>query len=137
MSSFFSGFWKNSQEGLPVASSSSPGPDRHGAGYDADLSRDIQQVRQILDGYSGRAWLKEMVQNADDAGARRLELGWTAAMPGVVFENPLLGRSPAVLVFNDGPFRACNARAIRKLGSSDRNADGVSIGRLGLGMKSL
>ena len=137
MSSIFSGMWKSGQGERRAAVASHPGLNYQGSGFISGLDRDIQQIRQILDGYSGRSWLKEMVQNADDAEARRLELCWTASLPGAAFENPLLGRSPAFLVFNDGPFRAMNARAIRKLGSSDRNADGVSIGRFGLGMKSL
>src|SRR4051812_27579969 len=88
-----------------------------GAGYDADLARDIQQIRQNLIGYSDRAWLKEMVQNADDAGASRLELGWVASIDGVSFANPLLGRTPALFVLNDGRFTADHARAIHKLGA--------------------
>jgi len=137
LANFSSIFWGRKNESAD-RSTSNAGQTEHyqSSGYDSDLARDIQQIRGVLDGYSKQSWLKEMAQNADDAQASRLEFVWTtASVDGA--KNPLLASGPALIVLNDGPFTAKNARALRKLGSSDRNADDGSIGRFGLGMKSL
>ena len=75
-----------------------------GGGFDVGVMDLIQQIRTNLKGYSGKSWLKEMIQNADDAQATRLDLGWVTEIPGFHFENPLLGKSPAVFILNNGPF---------------------------------
>ena len=104
-------------------------------GFDQNVLRDINHLKEILQRYEGRAWLKEVVQNADDAGANRLDLGWVSRLPGTV--HPLLRSGPAVFVLNDGPFTARDAVAIHQLGLSDKASDRSSIGRFGLGLKSL
>ena len=64
----------------------------------------VNQIKSLLrDRYaSGYPILKELVQNADDAQARRVRpdalTGWPDA------DNPLL-RGPGPLVVNDGVFR--------------------------------
>lgn len=57
----------------------------------------------LLDRYdSGYPILKELLQNADDAGAHRFRLDARVGWPDA--ENPLL-RGPGLLIVNDGEFR--------------------------------
>lgn len=78
--------------------------------------------------------VKELVQNAEDAKAHKLLIVWSNGLPDAV--HPLL-RSPALLAINDGHFDADNGRAIREMGLSSKAADSSSIGKFGLGMKSV
>jgi len=108
---------------------------RSAGGFDQNVLRDINNLKEILERYEGRAWFKEVVQNADDAGATRLDVGWVSRLPGI--SHPLLRGGPAVFVLNNGPFTARDAVAIHQLGLSDKASDRSSIGRFGLGLKSL
>jgi len=78
--------------------------------------------------------VKELVQNADDAGASHLDIGWTHGLPKA--SHPLL-QGPALFIINDGPFRDKDAFAIRQLGLSDRANEKATIGKFGLGLKSI
>ena len=111
------------------------GRSRASGGFDHNVLRDINALKEILQRYDGRSWFKELVQNADDAGATRLEIGWVHGLTGV--RHPLLRGGPAVFVLNDGPFTAADAVAIHQLGLSDKSADKATIGRFGLGLKSI
>src|SRR5438270_30169 len=63
---------------------------------------DIESIRDLLRGYeSSLAILKELVQNAEDAGATRMDV---LLVPGDI-DSPLsLLRGPGLLVANDGAF---------------------------------
>jgi hypothetical protein len=78
--------------------------------------------------------LKELVQNADDAGASFLRFGWSAGIAEA--KHPLL-RGPGIFAVNDGSFRPDDARAIRCLGLNAKAGDRSSIGKFGLGLKSV
>ena len=78
--------------------------------------------------------VKELVQNAEDANARQLVFALIPGLPNAI--HPLL-RAPALLAINDGVFDKENARAIREMGLSSKAADSSSIGKFGLGMKSV
>ena len=108
---------------------------RTAGGFDQNVLRDINHLKEILQRYEGRSWFKEVVQNADDAEATRLDLGWVSHLRGV--SHPLLRGGPAIFVLNNGPFTARDAVAIHQLGLSDKASDRSSIGRFGLGLKSL
>jgi hypothetical protein len=101
---------------------------------------EVRAIRTLLadvykDAGDGRTLLRELVQNADDAGAERLvfavlDRGWPQA------ENSLL-RGPALLVANDGRFPAKDRDALhRALGGSKANDPG-KVGRFGVGLKSV
>ena len=83
---------------------------------------------------SGYPILKELLQNADDAEARRFRLdalpGWPTAA------NPLL-RGPGLLVVNDGLFRKDDERGITSFGESGKATDSAAIGKFGLGQKAV
>ena len=78
--------------------------------------------------------VKELVQNAEDAKANQLMIAWTSGLPGT--DHPLL-RGPALLAVNDGQFRAEDGRAIRRFGLNSKAANAASIGKFGLGLKSV
>src|SRR5262245_62074785 len=64
--------------------------------------------------------VKELIQNAEDAEAKRLLIVWDPGLPQS--EHPLL-RGPALLAINGGKFDAANGRAIREMGLSSKAAD--------------
>ncbi|WP_295409274.1 hypothetical protein, partial [uncultured Thiocystis sp.] len=90
---------------------------------------------------SGFSLFKELVQNTDDAtdGAKatrltRLGFGRSAGLSNAT--HPLL-RAPALFFVNNGKFDASDARGIRSFGQNSKAADQGSIGKFGLGMKSV
>ena len=78
--------------------------------------------------------VKELIQNAEDAPAKRLLVAWDNGIPDA--NHPLL-QGPGLLAINDGGFDASNGRAIREMGLSSKSADSSTIGKFGLGMKSV
>ena len=78
--------------------------------------------------------LKELIQNADDAKARRFIFGKHSGFPNT--DHPLL-RGPGLWVFNDGKFTESDAESLRSFGISGRAGDSHTIGKFGLGMKSV
>lgn len=98
----------------------------------------IEQLQQLLQDYyplgpDGRTFLKELIQNADDAGAATLrffvfEYGYPDA------DNSLL-RGPALLYINDGPFGEDDERGLRSFVGGSKSADDEKVGRFGLGQK--
>jgi hypothetical protein len=96
----------------------------------------VNQIKSNLqDRYdSGYPILKELLQNADDAEARRFRLdalpGWSSAA------NPLL-RGPGLLVVNDGFFRKEDESGITSFGESSKAADSAAIGKFGFGQKAV
>ena len=83
---------------------------------------------------SGYPILKELLQNADDARARRFRLDALPGWPDAC--NPLL-RGPGLLVVNDGRFCRADRRGILAFGESDKAADRAAIGKFGLGQKAV
>lgn len=106
-------------------------------GFEPSVEQVIQQIRHNLtDRYrSAAAVLREIVQNADDAGAREIEIGWSPPLP--VVSHPLLGTCPGFWALNNAPLKAPDARALHQLGLSNKPDDPGSIGRFGLGLKSV
>ncbi|MBC1236659.1 sacsin N-terminal ATP-binding-like domain-containing protein [Nostoc sp. 2RC] len=79
--------------------------------------------------------IKELVQNAEDAKATRLDYGWIEGIPDAT--HPLL-RSPALFMLDNGEFTNKNAESIRYiLGGSSKPNQQDSIGKFGLGLKSV
>ncbi len=101
---------------------------------------EIKAIRSLLadvyrDAGDGRTLFRELVQNADDAEARRLTLtvlqdGWRDA------QNSLL-RGPALLVANDGPFPRKDRDALHKAVGGSKEGDVDKIGTFGIGLKSV
>lgn len=94
-----------------------------------------QIKRNLQDRYQpGYPILKELLQNADDAGARRVRIdalhGWPTA------DNPLL-QGPGLLVVNDGEFRPEDEDGICSFSESVKATDAAAIGKFGLGQKAV
>ena len=101
---------------------------------------EIKAIQTLLadvykDAGDGRTLLRELVQNADDVGARRLgltvlERGWPDA------RNSLL-RGPALLVANDGAFPDKDREALHKAIGGSKEDEVGKIGTFGIGLKSV
>ena len=83
---------------------------------------------------SGFSVFKELIQNTDDSKAHDLRFGRSPGLPSAV--HPLL-RAPALFFVNNGEFSSSDARGIRSFGQNSKAADQASIGKFGLGMKSV
>lgn len=90
----------------------------------------------LLNGYlPGFPIIKELVQNAEDAKATCLDYGWIKGIPNAI--HPLL-KSPALFMLDNGDFTSKNAESIRYiLGGSSKPNQQDSIGKFGLGLKSV
>lgn len=95
----------------------------------------VEEIRRILsDQYDPSSILKELIQNADDAGARQLHLAW---MPGWTDSRHPLLRDPAFLVCNDSEFKPEDRESIPIIGRGAKGGDVSSTGKFGLGLKSV
>ena len=113
---------------------------RRNAGIDRSPLDEIKAIRTLLadvykDTGDGRTLFRELVQNADDAGAQRLglavlERGWLDA------RNSLL-RGPALLVANDGAFTNKDREALHKAIGGSKEDKVRKIGTFGIGLKSV
>ncbi|KFK57813.1 hypothetical protein JS84_18050 [Vibrio vulnificus] len=83
---------------------------------------------------SGFPILKEMVQNADDAKACNLVIGWH---PGIATATHPLLKDPAIFFVNDAELKEKDVKGIRTLGLGSKASDTNAVGKFGLGMKSL
>ena len=101
------------------------------AGIVLNAIDEIKAIQSLLadvykDAGDGRTLFRELVQNADDAKARRLTLtvlesGWQDA------QNSLL-HGPALLVANDGPFPGKYHEALHEPIGGSKEGDGVVDG---------
>lgn len=97
---------------------------------------DINQIRSLLlKGDINLTYvLKELVQNADDSKARWMTLGYSSGIPQAT--HPIL-QDPAIFVVNEDGFSLDDAIAIRSIGSSSKPASKDTVGKFGLGMKTV
>ncbi len=107
--------------------------------YEHTASDIINGIRNRLQDYAfgvdGAVLLKELLQNADDAGASRSV--FILAQNGLPnAQNPLL-RGPMLVLFNDGPFGEADRRGLSKLATGTKAKDRMKIGRFGVGQKSI
>lgn len=94
----------------------------------------VGTIRTSLHGVTGFSIVKELIQNANDSRAKNWVLGWSRGISDA--RHPLL-RDPALFVVNDGPFSPTDAKALRQLHLSGKAEDQGSIGKFGLGLKSI
>ena len=106
------------------------------AGVKHDPIADIGLISDNLrDRYkTGFPILKEIVQNADDAGGSHLSFGYSK---GLSDANHELLNGPAVFFINDGPLAETDADAILSIALGSKASNENAIGKFGLGMKSL
>lgn len=77
--------------------------------------------------------VQELLQNADDAKAKRIHFG---ICEGLKTDHPL-GKLRALYIVNDGPVTQSDMGAIFSMGASNKDGDKEKIGKFGLGMKSV
>lgn len=111
-----------------------------------DPKADIQLIRNLLlrAGYEdGLPVLKELLQNADDAGAgdpaASAKNFWVVlcprGLPGAT--HPLLQDRAGLCVLNDGDFTESDATCLPMLGLSSKAAEQASVGKFGIGLKTV
>lgn len=102
-----------------------------------DTETIIQQLQDVLERYSSQDIIREIVQNADDAGAGNLVFFvLETGIPSAPKVHPLL-RNSALLVLNDGPLKKEDIKGIARLIGGSKQDDSSKVGRFGLGLKSL
>lgn len=87
------------------------------------------------DAGDGRTPVREIVQNADDAKAKRLV--FAALDEGASSACNTLLSGPALLAANDGPFSDQDKTALHKAVGGSKTGDAEKIGRFGIGLKSV
>lgn len=104
-------------------------------GYDHPPEGDIDEIQELLKGYGSiESLVKEMIQNAEDASARRLLFQVTPENPQA--PHPLLtGRG--LCIINDGPLFPADLSAMKRLRLGTKGANVRAIGRFGKGLKSV
>jgi len=104
------------------------------SGYESSIINLIaDNLRDRYD--SGFPVIKELVQNADDAQATRIVFGQHPGFPDDT-DHPLT-TGPALWFFNNGRFKPDDREAIRSFGINSKAGDASTIGKFGLGMKSV
>ena len=105
------------------------------AGIQHDSLSDIQNIRRLLDVYApGFAFLKELLQNADDATASNLRMSWSPGLTNAT--HPLL-TGPALVSINDGGFTLSDKGSLMRMGLGNKGGNSGKIGKFGLGTKSI
>ena len=106
------------------------------SGFHHDELADVNLITDNLrDRYKDQfSILKELVQNADDARAQNLRFGLVAGDGGNAHR---LLRGPGLVAVNDGPFTDSDFHAICSFGLNSKAGDVGTIGKYGLGMKSV
>ncbi|KAJ8747299.1 hypothetical protein K2173_011564 [Erythroxylum novogranatense] len=107
-------------------------------GQKVDLTRRIREV--LLNYPEGTTVLKELIQNADDAGATVVRLCLDRRLHG---SNSLLSPSLAqwqgssLLAFNDAVFTEEDFVSISRIGGSAKHGQAWKTGRFGIGFNSV
>jgi len=101
----------------------------------------ISRLRGIIRDYpEGVGIIKELIQNADDAKATRVEitLDWRTHQPGTLPDDRMVQlMGPAMLVYNNQVFTDRDFDSIRSLGQSEKAQDLQKTGRFGVGFNAI
>ena len=115
---------------------------RHAQGIPFGQKQDLTtSLRRILDNYPlNYEILKELIQNADDAGATEIHFVSDSRhhKDTAVFApswKPLQG--PALCVYNNRPFTEADLEGIQKLGQGNKLHDPSKTGQYGIGFSAM
>src|SRR5262249_52945997 len=99
------------------------------------------RIRGLIREYpEGIGIIKELIQNADDAGARKLHIvvDWRShSTDGLPDARMGKLQGPALLAFNDAVFSRRDFLHIQKIGISGKIRTAAKTGRLGLGFNAV
>lgn len=116
------------------------------AGFGVDFGQKVDltaSIRNILRNYpEGTAILKELIQNADDAGAKTISFCYDKRIhPAEKLAGPSLAefQGPALMVYNDAQFSDADFESIQRIGDSLKKLEekAFKIGRFGIGFNSV
>ena len=94
------------------------------------------RIRRILDGYPNENILKELVQNADDAGATEIHFVLDERIhksQKIFSEGWKDMQGPSLVVYNNKPFTQEDLNGIHDLGSGSKSSDPTKTGQYGVG----
>lgn len=98
------------------------------------------RIRQLIRNYTrGPGILKEFLQNADDAGATRVDvwIDWqTHDASSLPDARMAMFAGPALLIANDREFTARDIEAIQRIGEGSKLLNASKTGRFGLGFNT-
>ncbi|XP_053401269.1 sacsin-like [Mercenaria mercenaria] len=103
----------------------------------------IKQLKGILSDYpDGGQILKELIQNAEDAGASEVKILYDGRRINcdINEETPTFTKffkGPALCVYNNEVFKEHDWKGIKMIYSSMKEEDPLKVGRFGLGFKSV
>ena len=104
-------------------------------GFNVSILNEIaNNLRERYEYDNGFPILKELIQNADDAVASALVFGRHAGFADA--GHPLL-TGPGLWVWNDGPLKPGDLDNLASFGINSKAGDATTIGKFGLGMKSV
>ncbi|XP_065181452.1 sacsin-like [Sycon ciliatum] len=101
------------------------------------------RLAHILEDYpADETIVKELVQNADDAGAGSVKFvldwrDWRQGTGALLSKEMREWQGPALLAYNDAAFTESDFRNIMKLGGATKKDEPDKIGRFGLGFSSV
>lgn len=107
-------------------------------GQTVDLTRRIREV--LLNYPEGTTVLKELIQNADDAGATTVSLCLDRRSHGresLLSDSLSQWQGPALLAYNDAVFSEEDFVSISKIGGSSKHGQASKTGRFGVGFNSV
>ena len=103
------------------------------------------RIRRVLRDYpSGTQSLRELVQNADDAGAETVKFflgkgfeSGEAEPCGYLHQGFGDFAGPSLYAWNDALFTESDFKAIRNIGASSKTGDATKTGKFGLGFNAV
>ncbi|CAH1252746.1 SACS [Branchiostoma lanceolatum] len=99
------------------------------------------RIKHLLDAYPfGKEILKELLQNADDAGATEIHFVYDKRQHGTkrIFDDSWKElQGPALCVYNNRPFTENDLIGIQSLGEGSKAQDPVKTGKYGVGFNAV
>ncbi|XP_066271266.1 sacsin-like [Branchiostoma lanceolatum] len=99
------------------------------------------RIKHLLDAYPfGKEILKELLQNADDAGATEIHFVYDKRQHGTkhIFDDSWKElQGPALCVYNNRPFTEDDLTGIQSLGEGSKAQDPVKTGKYGVGFNAV
>ncbi|KAI8508001.1 hypothetical protein Bbelb_142410 [Branchiostoma belcheri] len=99
------------------------------------------RIKHLLDAYPfGKEILKELLQNADDAGATEIHFVFDKRQHGTkhIFDDSWKDlQGPALCVYNNRPFTDNDLNGIQNLGQGSKAHDPVKTGKYGVGFNAV